>query len=262
MYLCYIDESGDPGPAGSRHLILAAAVLFEGRWSWVRQDLNRLLQGYSPAGTTILRELHCADVRRRKGEFRILSKQQSEDLLRDACDLVTSMLSTEIRLFAVVIDKSWWFSRHPQAGKYDIYVQAFEELASRVDLFLRRRHAEGFSSKGLFIVDQSTTDLSSNLRRMLGKVQMSGTKWSQVYNLIETVLFLQSHESPGIQLADLCSFATWRLIEHGDDNLAIRLAPAFDREPPTSSVNAGKWHGMKYYGDNPVVRAAIKKVWP
>ena len=33
--------------------------------------------------------------------------------------------------------------------------------------------------------------------------QRQGTQWAKVYNLIETVFFLNSRDSPGIQLADL-----------------------------------------------------------
>ena len=43
MYLCYIDESGDPGVNGSRHLVLVGTAIFEGKWSSLRQDLVKQL---------------------------------------------------------------------------------------------------------------------------------------------------------------------------------------------------------------------------
>ena len=49
MYLCYVDESGDPGPKGSSHLVLTGAAVFEGKWSYLRQDLERLIARYWPA---------------------------------------------------------------------------------------------------------------------------------------------------------------------------------------------------------------------
>jgi hypothetical protein len=49
VYICYVDESGDPGVRGSSHLLLGAATLFEGQWSYLRDDLEALIARYFPA---------------------------------------------------------------------------------------------------------------------------------------------------------------------------------------------------------------------
>jgi hypothetical protein len=68
MYLCYVDESGDTGPRGSRHLLLGAAVLFEGRWSSVSNDFADVIGRYFPVMPRP-REIHCADVRGGRDDF-------------------------------------------------------------------------------------------------------------------------------------------------------------------------------------------------
>jgi hypothetical protein len=40
MYLLYVDESGDPGPAGSRFLVLGSAAIFEGKWLPVEREIR------------------------------------------------------------------------------------------------------------------------------------------------------------------------------------------------------------------------------
>ena len=80
-------------------------------------------------------------------------------------------------------------------------------------------------------------------------------------NLVESVLFLASHESPGLQVADLCSYAVWRLVEHSDDSLGKPLRHCFDREPVTSHLKPGHWHGVRYYGSDPAVRARLHTLW-
>jgi hypothetical protein len=162
----------------------------------------------------------------------------------------------------VVIDKPWWFARNPNRTPTDLYLDAFEQLVSRFDLFLRRRHADGHSSKGLIIADPCSSALCGALKSSLLEFQKAGTKWAQVYNIVESVLFLGSHESPGLQVADLCSYAVWRLVEFGDDQLIVRLRDAFDREPLSAAVNPGKWHGVKYLGGTPVVEGILENVWP
>jgi hypothetical protein len=203
-----------------------------------------------------------ANVRRGKKEFSALPAEQRPLLLADACRVMTSMLDTELRLFSVVVDKALWFGRNPGKTGTELYEYAFEELVSRFDLFLRRRHAEQQASKGLLIVDPCNSSLTAALKAALQRFQATGTRWANVYNVVETVLFLESHESPGLQMADLCSYAVWRLVEAGDETLARQLATAFDREPLTSVKNAGKWHGIKYIGRDPVVQQRIAEVWP
>lgn len=261
MYLSYVDESGDTGLRGSRHLLLGAAVLFEGRWSYAHSDIQNLLSSYFPAAPRP-KEIHCTDVRGGRNEFAALPKTQRPQLLSDFCRLANNMLAVELRMFTVIFDKAAWWTRNPGKTGDDLYVEAFENLVSRIDLFLRRRYAEGAPSKTIMIVDPHSASLSAALKRALSQFQQSGTRWANLHNVIETVMFLASHESPGLQLADLCSFAIWRLVEYNDPSLAQQIASIFDREPQASPVSPGKWHGVKYFGSDPVVLASINACWP
>ncbi len=263
MYLCYVDESGDPGLAGggSRHLLLGAAVLFVGKWSSTQVELHQLLARYFPTGNCPP-EIHCADLRGGKRLYRSLTAEQRTAMLGDFIAIATSMLESELRYFTVVYDKAWWSARNPQLDGSALYIEAFEDLVSRVDLFLRRRYAYGAPAKAIVIADPHSPALSRALKKALVGFQQEGTRWSQLNNIVEAVMFLSSAESPGLQLADLCSFALWRLAEHHDPRLARAVASCFDREPINSSINPGKWHGIKYFGDDPIVKGLIADVWP
>lgn len=128
-------------------------------------------------------------------------------------------------------------------------------LSSRFDLFLRRRYAEGSPSKGIIIADPHKESLSDALKRNQRIYQRHGHRWDILHNLVETVFFLGSNESPGLQLADLAAYAVWRLVTANDSSIATLIAPLFDREPMTSRRNPGKWHGVKFLGNDPTVRA-------
>lgn len=260
VYLCYVDESGDPGPRGSTHLVLTGAAVFEGKWSYLLRDLELLVAKYWPTPPRPT-EIHLAEMRSRQGAFRRLTRPQRTALETDLCALVNGLLSTELRVFAVVADKAWWFARNTGKTGDDLYVALFEELSSRFDLYLRRRHAEGAPSKGIIIADPHKDQMSRALQDHQRASQANGNRWSQIYNLVETVFFLGSHESPGLQIADLFSYAVWRLVTAGDTHLAATLADCFDREPMTSTRNPGKWHGIKYLGDEAVLGARLRTVW-
>lgn len=261
MYLCYVDESGDPGPRGSTHLVLVGIALFEGKWPSLRTDLERLVARYwtAPPFPT---EIHVAEMRARKGAFRQLSRAQRTELERDLCNLANSLLSSELRVFTVIADKTWWFARNTGKTGDDLYVELFEQLSSRFDLYLRRRHAEGAPSKGIIIADPHKDQLSGALKAHQRSTLVGGNRWSLVYNVIETVFFLNSQESPGLQIADLFSYAVWRLVTADDRSLALALSDCFDREPPSSARNPGKWHGVKYLGEDPVIRDRLAQIWP
>ena len=261
IYLLYVDESGDPGPTGSQFLILGAAAIFEGKWLALERDLRALIDRYFPAPPKPS-EIHLADLRKGRNEFRVLTAVQRSSLLNDFCQLALNLLATEFVMFSVIADKPHWFATHPGKGGDDLYAEMFEDLSSRFDLFLRRRHAEGASSKGIVIADPHKKALSDALRTNHQLYQRRGTRWDVLYNLIETVFFLASHESPGLQFADLASHAVWRLVTANDSSIASLVRDLFDREPLGSRINPGKWHGIKYLGNDPAMRARIAAVWP
>lgn len=165
-------------------------------------------------------------------------------------------------MFAVVADKHHWFANNSGKTGDDLYAVMFEDLSSRFDLFLRRRYAEGAPNKGIIIADPHKPSLSDALKTNQRIYQRRGHRWDALYNLIETVFFLDSNESPGLQFADLTAHAVWRLVTANDNSIATLIQPLFDREPLGSRVNPGKWHGIKYLGVDPAIRGRIATVWP
>jgi len=260
LYLCYVDESGDPGRQGSTHLILTGAALAESKWEFVRLELDRILIEYW-GDLRRPPELHASDLRRGVGIFRDLTEAQRLEVERRWCAVVAGLHETELTVFTVISDKRSWFHQHPTRTGDELYLELFEDLSSRFDLFLRRRNALGAPSKGIIIADPHKKDLSKALRRQQRSALASGNRWSRIHNLIETVFFLDSQESPGLQVADLCCYAVWRLIGSGDASLAWPIRACFDRESPHASRNPGKWHGVKYLGSDPLVRARLASVW-
>ncbi len=262
MNLLYVDESGDTGKSGTDHLVLGAAALFEGKWRHLRGALQGVLKKHFPDASKRPLEIHASHVRSGKGLFGALAPQEKHVLFADFCALVNDFRESEITLFAVVYHKQSWFAKNPGATGDELYSAAFADLVSRFDLFLKRRYREGFPSKGLIIADPRNTALSKALRKRVLQFHDSGTPWAALENVIESVLFLESHESPGLQLADLCSYVLWRVVSASDDKLARELKYCFDREPMTSTGASGKWHGVKYLGTDVAVRARLAAIWP
>jgi hypothetical protein len=261
MYVCYVDESGDPGKNGSEYLLLGAVAIFEGRWRYVREDLDKLILHFFPPPGTRPPEIHLADLRRGKGAYRGMSPAQKAAIISDLCQVAANNLPSELRMFTVIAHKPTWFAANPGKTGEDLYSDLFEDLSSRFDLFLRHRNAEGAPSKGIIIADPHKPDLSKALKAKHGTFQQSGTRWGRVYNLIETVFFLPSHESPGLQLADLCAYGVWRLLTANDPSIVTPIVSMFDRESLGSGHDPGKWHGVKCLTRHPATQAILDTVW-
>ncbi|MBI2803641.1 MAG: DUF3800 domain-containing protein [Planctomycetes bacterium] len=259
-YLLYVDESGDPGRHGSSHLILAGAALFEGKWLPLEKDLRMLIDRFFPVPPKPT-EIHLAELRQGRGVFRSLTKGERTALLNEFCQVATNLIETELTCFAVIADKAHWFASNGGKTGDDLYAEMFEDLSSRFDLYLRRRYAEGAPSKGIIIADPHKASLCEALKSQQRLFQRQGHRWDALHNLIETVFFLDSHESPGLQLADLTSYAVWRLVNSNDDSIVRKISALFDREPTTSRINPGKWHGVKYMGIDTAMRTRLDAVW-
>jgi hypothetical protein len=265
MYLLYVDESGDSGDptnsGSSQFLILGAAALFEGKWSSVDRDLRSLIDRFFPQPPRP-KEIHLTDLRSGRKAYRRLTQAQRTDLTNEVCQLAYNLLPSELTMFVIIADKKFWYGLNPGKNFEDLYATMFEDLSSRFDLYLRRKYAEGTPCKGVIIADEHKESLSIALKTNHKLFQREGNRWATLYNLIETVFFLSSHESPGLQLADLTSFAAWRLVTAGDAAIANKVAIIHDREPMTSQRTPGKWHGVKYMGNDPAIRARLDAVWP
>lgn len=262
MYLLYVDESGNANGTQERHFVLGATAVFESTWRYLRADVDDLLaQRFDESVRP--REIHCQRVRSGREHYRKWSVRDRLAFLGDYASRVAARPENELRLFAVATDKVWWHRKYPDKNGEDLYLQSFENLVSRFNYFLVRQHKLGRPNRGAIVVDFSNGDLASALRSGLERARRDGTRWlNNIHNIVETVMFLPSHESPGLQIADLCSHAIWRLVEHADDYLARQLLRAFDREPLTSPEHPGRWHGMKYYGDSREIFARFESVWP
>ncbi len=261
MYLCYVDESGDTGLRGSKHLVLSGAAIFEGKWRYLSNEIASLLTRYFPSSSRP-REIHCTEIRRGAGTFSSLNRSQRISLLNEFCDFATSQREVEVTFFSVVLEKAAWFAENPGKAGRDLYLAAFEQLVARFDLYLKRLAAEGRPNKGVLVVDEASSSLAAALKGALGQFQTAGTRWHNIENVIETVLFLASHESPGLQLADLVAFSTWRFVEYSDRDLLVRIASRFDREPHRDGQISRKLHGFKYIGTAGAISQDIRIIWP
>ena len=81
---------------------------------------------------------------------------------------------------------------------------------------------------GLLAHDHDDTS-ADRLTQLMRHFHRSGTMWTTVTRIIETPFFVDSRLTVGVQLADLCAYATRRFFENNDTDLFDRIYPRFHR---------------------------------
>lgn len=134
------------------------------------------------------------------------------------------------RLFGESIDKVFF---NPEIGLQSIDEQAFEQVVSRFEHYLRivssSEKPKGENFFGLLIHDNNQT-IAQKHTNLMKEFHENGTLWTKVKCIIETPLFVDSSLTSMIQLSDLCAYSIRRYLENDEEELFKHIYPRFDRK--------------------------------
>jgi hypothetical protein len=167
-------------------------------------------------------ELHGSPMRGGRGVWRTFKVEERFTAIKDALNVVVQRHPRDLRLFGAVV------RRQALAG-VDPIEHAFEQVANRFDLFLRRLHQKyRDTQRGLIVLDKSSTE--QRIQSLAREFKYVGHHWGTTMNYAEVPVFLDSSASRLIQLADLIAFAIFRRYEHGDGTFFDIIRNCFDGE--------------------------------
>lgn len=110
--------------------------------------------------------------------------------------------------------------------------QAFEQVVSRFEQYMESI-AENDKRKnknyGLLIHDNNETVCKKHTL-LMKRFHDKGTLWTDLKNIIETPLFVDSKLTSMVQIADLCSYALRRYLENGEEELFNLIFERADRK--------------------------------
>ena len=135
------------------------------------------------------------------------------------------------RLFAECIDKIHF---NQAIGNKTVSEQAFEQLVSRFERYLKNKGAvEKTQYPGLLIHDDNDT-IAKKHTELMKSYHRQGTLWTDIKNIIETPLFVNSELTSMVQVADVCAYALRRYLENSDEELFNLIFQRADRIGPTA----------------------------
>jgi hypothetical protein len=258
MYLLFLDASGHsefPPPYGrgkDNYYVLAGVAIEHEQWFVAFKALHNLCTKYFPNCWSQI-EVHYGDLINHRGLWDKLTGIQRKEFADTVFSVLASLNPT---LFAMVIDKPKHFEAYtmPEQPKQ----LAVRYMASRFSKFLQKR-----SESGIMIYDSEAVSSDRPLHDFLTKGRFKGLVMRANFDLkpevmfqtqnklegiIESIFFIESKYSQGIQLADFCAYAVWSHFEHNKSNRLEQIMPMFD------TVN-GRNVGLYVWAPKPFVRS-------
>ncbi len=146
------------------------------------------------------------------------------------------------RLFAECIDKTFF---NPSIASQSVDEQAFEQIVSRFEHYLQIiSRSDPNPIMGMLIHDNNET-VAKRLTELMMKFHKKGTLWTNVTNIIETPLFVDSQLTCMVQAADVCSYALRRYFENGEEELLDNIYVRADRI--SAGTDNEKVVGVRHY---------------
>lgn len=236
MFLMYVDESGDPGLAGSpcRHYVLSGLVLHELRW---RPVLERLLEFRRRMrdvyGLKLREELHAARMINKPGALARIRRHDRLAIIREFTDHLAGI--ADVSVINVVVDKD---GKEPA---YDVFENAWRGLIQRLEDTIAHRDFRGPrfpDDRAMIFPDQTDNKrLREVMRRMRSANPIHEPNGAVARNgpmeyVIEDPVPRDSEHSYLIQAADLVAFLLYQELapggymrKKGGHNYFGRLAP-------------------------------------
>ncbi len=142
MFLLYADESGSAGNPAQVHFVLAGICVFGCQSYWLSEKLVGIAKRFNPEDPQSV-ELHGSPMFKGKGFWRKVPLEHRLSAIKDALRLIGSHGERQHpRLFACVVNKQRITPKDP-------VITAFEQLVSRFDHYLMRRHKADDTHPGL-----------------------------------------------------------------------------------------------------------------
>lgn len=201
--LVYIDETGSVGRGAKRQplLTLAAALVDESTVQPLTDAMQQVAfdhLGWAPRDL----EFHGNEIWNGKGYWADKTPSELIAAYTDAIDILEDL---EIEVSYASIHKQRLHDRYGGGADQNAYLLALQFLLEKID-------ANWTQSLKILIADEAK-EYQLGAVEMVGRLQDWGggqVPGRKLRTVIDSMHFVSSHASPGVQMADLCAYALQR----------------------------------------------------
>lgn len=216
MKLIYIDESGDTTPLsqdGSTWLVLTACVIDEQDRQKIEKDLRIIKREFYGNEDIEFKSnfIRCANPDVSHDSPLKLHDRQKYNELENR--LAAYLKNLPIVLISAVINKKYYWSKYPSQNPYDA---AYMFLLERIQI-----HLEETKNLGIVIIDPregrvEKRFIGDRLECLHHKMRFNHYPISKkpTQNIVERLLYSDSKNTIGIQIADLYCYPTYHVFQY------------------------------------------------
>ncbi len=217
MHLMYVDESGDcgypadglfPAQGGPTRYFVRAGLVVHG-WRWLQ--VHDLITNFKRArGLKWDDEIKATHLRAGKGAFEKWRKPDRQQFLLDLLESVAREIDITLLVVAIAKDR---VDRTQRERFTNPAVRSLELLLERYNSYLAAQR----DRSGIAILDSVEAENDENLRYFQGYL-LTYSDHIDPRRIVETTLFMPSHTSNLLQLADICTNVAYRRFSRDDEN--------------------------------------------
>lgn len=231
MYIVFIDESGQPGgynvekqeliKGATRYFVLSGFMIDGNDLINIEQKLNQVKIKYNLSRDTEAKwnsnysalGMNLDEYRKYKGEV---------------CQIIADYKSSVV---GIVMDKEKCYKNRKGIENHnDLYAYALNLLMERFCMEITDRHGRDTNIPVILFTDSRKNDnnnrLDKELQKSYRRAKYMGTKYIGFPNFSESLVFIDSQYSSGIQLADFCAGAIFKKFEDNINQFLDILMPA------------------------------------
>lgn len=233
MHILFIDESGtppDPAKCRDNYFVVGGLIIPEGVWRRVYDQLHGMKVRRKLVGELKWRyfaESNNEDRNPMKG----MPQKGRNEIRSEMYTIIASIKS--IRCLACIACIRAAYELPSVASAEDLYYATYKPVSERFQYHLQEvSKAVGRTEMGIIVADHRGPKADNRFRQAHERLIRPDSEYTSNYeNLVESLFFLPSHLSVGIQFADIVAGAVWRKYEKNDDTCYRQLESSFRRSP-------------------------------
>lgn len=236
MYLCFIDESQTPPNPGQEgrapYFVIAGVIIHEAQWHGISADLEALKARpeFNIVGEIKWRFFGPTNVDPANSVAHL--DQRNRDAFREAFYRILTKRKA-VKIVCTVTDVQAAYALRYVENQEDLYLYTYKGVSERFQYFLQdMSRTIGADQLGLIVADHRSKAQDQKLtERHHELVEQDAPVFSTYGNYIETLFLTPSHNSVGIQFADMVAGAIGRRFNATDGLYFDQLADAFRKSP-------------------------------
>lgn len=231
MYIVFIDESGQPGGydtenqklvnGATKYFILSGFMIDGNELINIQQKLNQIKIKYN---LSIETEAKWNSSYKSLG----MTLDEYKKYKREVCEIISEYSNSVV---GIVMNKEKCYKERKGINDHnDLYAYSLNLLMERFCIEVTDRHGRDTDIPVILFTDSRKNDnnnrLDKELQKSYRRAKQIGTKYMGFPNFSESLVFVDSQYSSGVQLADFCAGAIFKKFENNNEDFLNILNPA------------------------------------